>query len=72
LDTRNKQDEPIKFAETPSGSHTEETFEDREEAELDEAWDLNAAEDAPTECCQNTRRKMRVLSKQILLDRKLL
>jgi hypothetical protein len=24
--------------------------EDIEEAELDEAWDLNAAKDAPTEC----------------------
>ena len=51
--TRNissKQDEPINFAEFPSGAHTEETFEDIEEVELDEAWDLSAAEDAPTLC----------------------
>jgi hypothetical protein len=37
----------IKFAEAPSGAHTEETFVDIEEAELDEAWDLNGAEAAP-------------------------
>ena len=31
----------IKFTDVPPGSHTEETFEDIEEAELDEAWDLD-------------------------------
>jgi hypothetical protein len=43
-----KQDELIKFAEAPSGAHTDEASEDIEEAELDEAWDLNAVEDAST------------------------
>jgi hypothetical protein len=47
---RDKKGELIKFAEAPSGAHTEETSADIEEAELDEVWDLNAAEDAPTEC----------------------
>jgi hypothetical protein len=46
--SKDKQDELIKFAEAPPGVHTEETSENIEEAELDEAWDLNAAEDAPT------------------------
>jgi hypothetical protein len=48
--SKDKQDEFIKFAEAPSGAHTEETADDIEEAELDEAWDPNAAEAAPTEC----------------------
>jgi hypothetical protein len=55
-----------------SGAHTGETFKDIEEAELDESWDLNAAEDAPIECQVVMRRRMMVLSMQILLDRKLL
>ncbi len=38
----------VKFADAPSGAHTEETSEDIEETKLDETWDLNAAEDAPT------------------------
>jgi hypothetical protein len=47
--SKDKQDERIKFtAQAPSGAHTEETSEDIEEAELDEAWDLNAAAAAPT------------------------
>jgi hypothetical protein len=37
------------MSEDPSGTLTEETSEDIEEAELNEAWDLNAAEDALTE-----------------------
>jgi hypothetical protein len=37
----------------PSGAYAEETSEDREKAELDEGWDLNAAEDTLTECLEN-------------------
>jgi hypothetical protein len=47
--SKDEQDELIKFGEAQPCAHTEETSEDAEEAELDEAWDLNAAEDAPTE-----------------------
>jgi hypothetical protein len=45
-------------------SHTEETSKDIEGAELNEAWDLNTAEDVPTEC-------LMVLSRPSLVDRKL-
>jgi hypothetical protein len=49
---RDKQnDELIKFAE-PSSVPKEESSEDIEEAELDEAWDLDAEDNAPTECLQ--------------------
>jgi hypothetical protein len=41
--SEDKPDKLIKFADAPTGAHTEETCEDTEEAELDEAWDLNAA-----------------------------
>jgi hypothetical protein len=44
------KDNLIKFADVPSGAHTDETSEDIEESKLDEAWDMNAAEDAPTQC----------------------
>jgi hypothetical protein len=44
-----KQGELIRFAEAQA-THTEKTFQDKEEAELGEGWDLNAAEDATTEC----------------------
>jgi hypothetical protein len=47
--SKDKQDQLIKFAQAPSGVHAKEMSEDKEEAELDEAWDLNAAEVAPTE-----------------------
>jgi hypothetical protein len=33
-----------------SGAHTEEKSEGLEETKRDEAWDLDASEDAPTEC----------------------
>jgi hypothetical protein len=45
-----KEDELIELAKAYLGAHTEEKYEDIEEAELDEAWDLTAVEDAPTEC----------------------
>jgi hypothetical protein len=45
-----KEDELIELAKAQSGAHTEEKSEDVEEAELEEAWDLTAVEDAPTEC----------------------
>jgi hypothetical protein len=48
---RDKQNELIKFAEPPSDPK-EESSEDIEEAELDEAWDLDAEDDAPTERLQ--------------------
>jgi hypothetical protein len=39
------------LSKAPSGAHAEENFEGIEEAELDEAYDLTAAEDAAaTEC----------------------
>jgi hypothetical protein len=41
--SRISSDTLIKFAEAPSGALIE-------EAELDEAGDLTAADDAPTEC----------------------
>jgi hypothetical protein len=47
---KDKLDELIKFVKSPSGAHTEETSEGIQEAELDDTWDLNAAEDAPIEC----------------------
>jgi hypothetical protein len=43
-----KQGELIRFAEAQA-THTVKTFQDKEEAEVDEGWDLNAAEDATTE-----------------------
>jgi hypothetical protein len=45
-----KQDKMIKLAGAPSGAHIEEMSEDVEESELNDARDLNAAENAPTEC----------------------
>jgi hypothetical protein len=48
--SKDKQVQLIKYAEAPSGTHTEEKSMNIEEAKLDEVWDLNAAEDAPTEC----------------------
>jgi HD superfamily phosphodiesterase len=42
--SKDKQDNLITFAEALSGAHMEETSENREEAELDEAWDLDAAQ----------------------------
>jgi hypothetical protein len=57
------QDELIKFGGSQLCAHTEETSEDIEEAELDEAWDLNAAEDAPTECLADHGRKMMIMSR---------
>jgi hypothetical protein len=48
--SKDKQDELIKFTESPSGAYAEAMSEDKEEAEFDDAWGLNAAEDAPTKC----------------------
>jgi hypothetical protein len=47
--SKDKRDELITLVKVPSGAHTEETSEDIEEAELDKALDLDAAEDAPTD-----------------------
>jgi hypothetical protein len=44
--SKDNRDELITLV--PSGAHTEETSEDIEEAELDEALNLDVAEDAPT------------------------
>jgi hypothetical protein len=68
---RDKQNELIKVAEPPSDPK-EESSEDIEEAELVEAWDLDEQTMFQQNACQNTRRKMGALSKQILLDRKFL
>jgi hypothetical protein len=68
---KDKLDDLIKFAESPSGAQTEETAEDIEEAKLDHSWDLNAADNAPTQCLADQERKIMVLSRQILADIKL-
>jgi hypothetical protein len=47
----------------------EETSEDIEEAQLDEARDLKAEEDAPTEPLVDHEDEMMVLSSRILLDK---
>jgi hypothetical protein len=47
---KDKLDDLIKFAESPSGAHTEEISKDTKEAKLDDACDLKAAEDTPTKC----------------------
>jgi hypothetical protein len=48
--SKDKQGKLTKFAQAPSGAQKEELSTKIEDAELGEAWDLNAAEDAPTEC----------------------
>jgi hypothetical protein len=71
--SKDKQDEFIEFAEPQSGTHTEVIPEDIEEAELGEAWDQNAAEDAPTKCLAHLyyEEENDDFEKTILIDRKL-
>jgi hypothetical protein len=45
-----KQDESSSLTRPHQVRIPEETSEDTEEAELDEAWDLNVAEDSSPEC----------------------
>jgi hypothetical protein len=48
--SKDKLADLINVAEAQPCAHAEETAENIKETELDDAWDLNAAEDAPTEC----------------------
>jgi hypothetical protein len=66
-----KQDELMEFAEAPSVALTEESSENKEEAELEEGWDLHTAEDTPTECLADHEEEIMVLSRQNLIDRTL-
>jgi hypothetical protein len=69
--SKDKQDKLIDFTEVPSGVHSEENYGGIEEVKLDEAWDLTAAEDAPTECLvDHEEENDGVMSRQILVDRK--
>jgi hypothetical protein len=55
----------------PYQVHMQKEIWDIEEAKLDEAWDLNAAEDAPTECLSEHEEENDGSEYKVLQDRKL-